>query len=64
MQHLQEANQSYFTHWKNSMSYFCKSIKASFFFFVHAFFACLFTHSGSETVAELQLALTRNAAIA
>ena len=53
MQHLQDTEQTYYQHWKNSMSYFCKSCKASLYFFIHAFIPCVFTSSGSDTVKEL-----------
>lgn len=51
--HLNFANQTYFEHFKDSITYCGKSIKASFFFFVHAIWPDLFTQSGSQCIHEL-----------
>ena len=53
MSHLEDNNQTYFEHLKNSLSYSWKSTKASFYFFIHAFIPCIFTSSGSTIIKEV-----------
>jgi len=55
--HLEYANQSYFEHFKDSIVYSAKSLKASVFFLIHAFIPNTFQHSGSQTIEELNLIL-------
>lgn len=51
--HLRFANQTYFHHMKDSLHYSWCSFKASFYFFIHAFYPDLFQHSGSDVVITL-----------
>lgn len=51
--HLQFAGQTYFEHFKDAMKYSYKSLKASFYFLVHALMPDVFTQSGSKCVHEL-----------
>ena len=50
MNHLQKHNISYFAHMKHSLYYSYQSIKASTFFFIHAFIPDIFEYSGSKTI--------------
>ena len=52
MSHLSDNDISYFEHLKRSMKYSGKSIKASFFFFIHAIFPNVFETNGSDTIKE------------
>ena len=51
--HLEFAGQTYFEHFKDAMKYSYKSLKASFYFFVHALIPDVFAQSGSKCVHEL-----------
>ena len=51
--HLKHHNISYGEHFKNSMSYSFKSLKASLYFFIHAFIPDTFEDSGSKTIVKL-----------
>ena len=51
--HLDFANQSYLEHFTDSIKYCGRSIKASFFFFIHAFWPDIFTQSGSNCIHNL-----------
>lgn len=51
--HLDFAGQTYYEHFVDAIKYSCKSFKASFFFFVHAFIPNVFTQSGSNCIHEL-----------
>lgn len=51
--HLEFANQTYWQHFGDSMSYFFQSCKSSFFFFFHAFWPDIFITSGSKTIHNL-----------
>lgn len=51
--HLEFANQSYWEHFGDSMSYCFQSCKSSFFFFFHALWPDIFITSGSETIHRL-----------
>ena len=53
MSHLHQANQTYFEHFKDSISYSFTSLKCSFYFAIHAFFPDLMQTSGSTTIKEL-----------
>jgi hypothetical protein len=56
-QHLIKANQTYFEHFQDSLFYFRKSLKATFYFFVHALYPDLFEFSGSKEIFELHEAI-------
>lgn len=53
MGHLEEAAQTYMEHFKDSISYSLRSIKATFYFFVHAISPDTFTKKGSDEIFEL-----------
>jgi hypothetical protein len=59
MSHLQEANQTYFQHFKDSIGYSFTSLKCSFYFAVHAFFPGMCQSSGSTAVKELNETLQK-----
>jgi hypothetical protein len=48
--HLNVINQSYGSHFCDAMKYCGMAFKASFFFFVHAFWPDFFISNGSETI--------------
>jgi len=52
--HLELAGQSYLEHFKDSIGYCGTALKASWYFFCHAFFPNTFTSSGSSTINKLQ----------
>jgi hypothetical protein len=52
--HLQFANQTYFEHLKDSMKYSWKSLKASFFFFIHGIVPDVYTDAGSVEIHKLE----------
>ncbi len=51
--HLNEISQTYFRHFRDSIVFCGKSLKASFYFFVHAFYPDVFTKHGSMVITEL-----------
>jgi hypothetical protein len=51
--HLQELNITYTEHFKNSMSYSIQSLKASFYFFIHAIYPDAFEFDGSRQIRYL-----------
>lgn len=51
--HLEEKQQTYFEHFKDSMSYAGRSLKSFGYFFIHAFLPDTFTSSGSESIKSL-----------
>lgn len=51
--HLEFANQSYTEHFCDSITYFAKSLRASFYFLCHAVYPDIFEQSGSEEVHAL-----------
>ena len=51
--HLQQLNITYASHFKNSMSYSFKSLRASCYFFIHAFYPDVYVYNGSKTICEL-----------
>lgn len=51
--HLEFANQTYWEHFNDSMSYFFQSCKSSFFFLFHALWPDIYITSGSETIHNL-----------
>ena len=51
--HLIFANQSYLEHFKDSISYCGQSLKATTFFFIHAFWPDFYTQAGSNTIHDL-----------
>jgi hypothetical protein len=52
-EHLEHVKESYWEHFKHSMTYAFLAAKCSFFFIVHAFWPDLFQHSGSDTILHL-----------
>ena len=50
--HLQELNITYTEHFKNSMSYSIQSLKASFYFFIHAIYPDVYLTNGSNTIKQ------------
>ncbi len=51
--HLQNTEQTYTFHFINSMHYSITSLKASFYFFIHAFYPDFFEFEGSKTIYNL-----------
>lgn len=58
--HLQQVNQTYFQHFKHSIYYSGQSLKATFFFLIHAIFPDVFVDNGSTTIAELNTTISQN----
>jgi hypothetical protein len=52
-EHLDDVNQTYFGHFGHAMMYSYKSLKCSFYFFIHAIWPDCFVHHGSESIKEL-----------
>jgi hypothetical protein len=50
MGHLSDMDVSYTEHFKQSMKYSGRSLKASFYFFIHAIAPDVFKTSGSDTI--------------
>lgn len=53
MGHLKDNGLSYCSHLKYSLTYALVSLKATFYFTIHAFCPNVFTTSGSETITTL-----------
>jgi hypothetical protein len=51
--HLQETEQTYIFHFFNAMNYSYISLKASFYFFIHAFYPDFFQFDESKTIYNL-----------
>lgn len=51
--HLEENNQTYNEHFKDSFKYFKLSLKSSFYFLCHAIYPDLFVDKGSKTIFKL-----------
>ena len=49
-QHLKDANQSYFTHFKDSFYYACTALQASICFLLHAIYPDICTSAGSRII--------------
>ena len=52
-EHLEFANQTYFEHFKDSMYFSFKALKASCCFFIHACYPSSFEKNGSNEIYEL-----------
>jgi hypothetical protein len=52
-EHLEFANQTYFEHFKDSMYFSFKALKASFCFFIHACYPNSFERTGSNEIFDL-----------
>lgn len=52
-EHLESKKLNYGEHFKQSMKFCGKSLKCSFFFFVHSFNPNACVHKGSDNVREL-----------
>jgi len=59
MDHLISNNQTYFEHLYDSWSFCKKSLKASFYFFIHGLIPSVFTHNGSATIILLNEELVK-----
>ena len=57
-QHLEDAQQTYFEHMGDALSYAGKSASASAYFFIHALFPCLLTDAGSSQIGKLNQVLS------
>jgi len=51
--HLKHVKQSYLEHFQDSSTYCYISLKASFYFFIHALWPDMYECNGSETISEL-----------
>lgn len=51
--HLENANQTYFEHFKDSFTYFILSLKASYYFLAHAIYPDIYETSGSSQIYEI-----------
>jgi hypothetical protein len=51
--HLEENNITYFSHMYYSLYYSKESLKATIYFFVHAFIPDIFEYNGSITIKNL-----------
>ncbi len=51
--HLQQVNQSYISHFCDSINYSFISLKASFYFLIHSLWPDLYEFDGSNTIKEL-----------
>jgi hypothetical protein len=51
--HLEDVNQTYFEHFKDSIKYSFESLKGSLYFFVHAFIPDSYKTNGSEKIKDL-----------
>lgn len=58
--HLRDLNVSYNTHFKHSMSYSLQSLKASYYFFIHAIHPDVYKDNGSLSVQKLNNKLNEN----
>ena len=48
--HLQQVKQNYFRHFYDALKYSMLSLKASYYFFIHAIYPDVYITSGSETI--------------
>lgn len=51
--HLESVGQTYTEHFNDSMNYSWRSLKSSFYFFVHGIYPDVFETSGSNTIIDL-----------
>jgi len=51
--HLQQVNQSYISHFYDSMNYSFISFRASFYFFIHSLWPDFYEFNGSNAIKEL-----------
>jgi hypothetical protein len=58
--HLRFVNQTYITHMKHSLHYSWSSCKASFYFFIHAFYPDWFQHNGSAEITRINQQISQN----
>lgn len=56
--HLNEVDQDYWAHFRDSIKYCGMSLKSAFFFFIHSMWPDLFIKNGSETILELSNIIT------
>lgn len=57
-EHLESINQTYYEHFKDSMFYSLKALKASGYFFIHSFFPDICKTNGSNQISELDKIIT------
>lgn len=57
--HLNDVNQNYTDHFKDSMSYSWNSAKGAFYFFCHGIYPDAFKTNGSETITDLNNVIQR-----
>ena len=58
-EHLEHVKESYWVHFKHSITFAFLAAKSSFFFIVHAFWPDLFQTSGSDTIFKLTNKMTK-----
>jgi hypothetical protein len=58
-EHLEHVKESYWVHFKHSMTYAFLAAKCTFFFIVHAFWPDVFQTSGSDTIFRLTNKMTK-----
>jgi hypothetical protein len=51
--HLDDIDQTYSRHFRQAMMYSFKSLKNSFYFFIHGIWPDCFVYDGSESIKEL-----------
>lgn len=48
--HLQQLKQNYFNHFYDALKYSILSLRASYYFFIHALYPDVYVTNGSETI--------------
>lgn len=55
--HLQDVDQSYFEHLKDSLYYCYLSLKASYYFLLHGIYPDIYTSAGSRQIYDLYIVI-------
>jgi Family of unknown function (DUF6356) len=63
IKHLEDNNQTYKQHMKDALKYSFASLRASWYFLVHALVPSLYTKEGSSTINELDKQLEQKKAV-
>lgn len=58
--HLYKTRQTYSLHFKHAFYYSMMSLKASYYFFIHALYPDIYTNHGSNTINFLNYIIQKN----
>ena len=57
-EHLKKVKQTYLEHFQDGTTFCYLSLKASFYFFIHALWPDIYEYNGSKTISHLHMIIT------